>query len=474
MSDFAIDHWMADSRKITQPFGVNPEIYAQFGAPGHTGLDLGGVEGVTNIYAVRAGTVSQVRKQSNGFGNHVYVRHASGYTTIYAHLHSISVRQGQAVSAGTVIGKLGNTGFSSGPHLHFELRGPVGDPGWPRNIIDPTPYILPHLGFVKPSGPYKAGFVINWAVTVNNGLAQVNAGSVSLRSGPGTNHTRLNVVPEGTMMIVSGAEQREWVPVEVPYAALGEQAPNSAPKPSPEFPPMVSTVNGWGFATYITAGSTGRGVVGQYGINLRAKPDRTAAKVGLVRGGATVTIAGGQEGEYIPVTVARNDFVGAIATVEVAQPKKAGTLAIFDAVTDTAALGWGWADYMEIRDGQAIVGEYGINLRTAPNKFGKKIGVVKGMATAKIAGKMSGDYIPVLVSRSDMLTIEDEHAEVDIPEPIKSLTDQLANTIPNEIETPNQSTPGWAFVASVQINEEIATAGQYGICLLYTSDAADE
>ena len=464
MSDFAIDKWMADSRQITQPFGVNPEVYAQFGAPGHTGIDLGGVEGVTNIYAVRAGTVSVVRKQSNGFGNHVYIKHASGYTTIYGHLHSITVRQGQAVSAGTVIGKLGNTGFSSGPHLHFELRGPNSQTGWPRNINDPTPYTLPHLGFSKPAGPYKSGWVINWAITAVGDLAQVNAGGVSLRSGAGQSNQRLNVVPQGTMMIVTGGEQNEYIPVDVPYAALGEQAPNTKPKtPSPEFPPMVSTIDGWGFATAITSSDGIRGVAGEYGINLRASPSRTGTKIGLLRGGSSVTITGAQSGEYIPVTTARNDFIGAVNEVQAApsQPQ-AGTLAIHGAVTATTCLGWGWADYMDIRGEKAITGEYGINLRSAPNNFGSKIGVVKGMATVTIVGKPSGEYIPVMVNRADMLTIENPNAKVDIPDPIEDL---LEDSQPHELITPEQSTPGWAFGASVTIEGECAIAGQYGINL---------
>jgi murein DD-endopeptidase MepM/ murein hydrolase activator NlpD len=57
-----------------------------------------------------------------GYGNAVVVKHANGHTTVYAHLSQISVRRGQSVSQGQTIGKVGATGWATGPHLHFEFR----------------------------------------------------------------------------------------------------------------------------------------------------------------------------------------------------------------------------------------------------------------------------------------------------------------------------------------------------------------
>ena len=60
--------------------------------------------------------------RQNGYGNVVEVRHANDHSTLYAHLSQINVRNGQSVLKGDVIGAVGSTGWSTGPHLHFEFR----------------------------------------------------------------------------------------------------------------------------------------------------------------------------------------------------------------------------------------------------------------------------------------------------------------------------------------------------------------
>lgn len=466
MSDFAISVWPADSRQITQPFGVNPEFYAQFGAPGHTGIDIGGIEGVTNIYAAADGRVTATRQQDHGFGNHVYVQHENNYKTIYGHLNTIQVKQGQILRAGDVIGKLGNTGTSTGPHLHLELRGPQGQPGWPRNIIDPTPFIRVHMGFERPAGPYKSGWVVEWGVTRQDDLAQVNAGGVSLRNGPTRNNERLNIVPEGTMIIVTGDVRGEYIPVQVSLASIGERVATPAAPPSPEFPPMVSTVDGWGFAPYITPDNNGlRGVVGEYGINLRAAPRRDGTNIGIVKGGSTISITGAQSGEYYPVRAARSDFLGEINIVEAspAQPSP-GTLSGHGAMSGDTCLGWGWREYLEIRGDQAVVGQFGINLRAAPSEFGSQIGVVKGLSVVTVVGQNKGAYTPIIVKKSDMLTIVDPLPTVEQPEQLTTVI-PTPEPKPEVVVPPQDSTPGWAFASAVTIAGEKGFAGQFGINL---------
>ena len=90
---------------------------------GHSGLDLSAPTGTT-VRSVAAGTVMHAGYGYAGaaYGNHVVVKHADGKYTLYGHLNSSSVRAGQSVSAGQMIGTVGSTGNSSGAHLHFEVR----------------------------------------------------------------------------------------------------------------------------------------------------------------------------------------------------------------------------------------------------------------------------------------------------------------------------------------------------------------
>lgn len=94
------------------PFGYTSEF--------HLGVDLADAVG-TPIYAAAAGTVVKAGKAS-GYGNRVQIKHRFGYSTVYAHMYKISVRNGQTVRKGQVIGSVGATGRATGPHLHFEVR----------------------------------------------------------------------------------------------------------------------------------------------------------------------------------------------------------------------------------------------------------------------------------------------------------------------------------------------------------------
>ncbi|WP_116042536.1 M23 family metallopeptidase [Amycolatopsis palatopharyngis] len=76
-----------------------------------------------NVRSSAAGTVEIVRNLGNtSYGKYIVVRHAEGWKTLYAHLNSFNVSVGQRVSTGTIIGKVGSTGGSTGPHLHYEQR----------------------------------------------------------------------------------------------------------------------------------------------------------------------------------------------------------------------------------------------------------------------------------------------------------------------------------------------------------------
>lgn len=88
----------------------------------HTGMDItgGGVYGA-NIVAAESGTVIQATSHYS-YGNYVIIDHGGGYSTLYAHASSLLVSVGQRVSKGQTIAKVGSTGNSTGPHLHFEVR----------------------------------------------------------------------------------------------------------------------------------------------------------------------------------------------------------------------------------------------------------------------------------------------------------------------------------------------------------------
>ena len=86
----------------------------------HTGIDIGASQGIS-IRAAMEGSVSAVGYSAVS-GNYVVLAHHSGYSTMYAHLSSIAVRTGQRVSTSTVVGAVGSTGYSTGPHLHFTVK----------------------------------------------------------------------------------------------------------------------------------------------------------------------------------------------------------------------------------------------------------------------------------------------------------------------------------------------------------------
>ncbi len=86
----------------------------------HNGIDFTAKIG-TPIYATGDGVV-RFAGRGSGFGNHVKIDHGFGYLTVYAHMSRLAVRKGQKVKRGQVIGYVGNTGLSAGPHLHYEVH----------------------------------------------------------------------------------------------------------------------------------------------------------------------------------------------------------------------------------------------------------------------------------------------------------------------------------------------------------------
>ena len=105
---------------ITSPYGyrIHPILGRRIK---HKGMDLRGSRG-TYVYAVSSGKITKAANSGNGYGKEVQVRHDNGMVTQYAHLSRINVRRGRRVKKGQIIGKVGSTGRSTGPHLHFGVQ----------------------------------------------------------------------------------------------------------------------------------------------------------------------------------------------------------------------------------------------------------------------------------------------------------------------------------------------------------------
>ncbi|MET0695104.1 MAG: M23 family metallopeptidase [Propionibacteriaceae bacterium] len=120
---------------IGTPFGATG-LWARY----HTGLDFRAAQG-TPIRAVQAGVVLYAGNSGNWSGNHVAILHAGGMTTMSSHMSSMSVSAGDRVTAGQVIGRVGQTGRAFGAHLHFELYPRGVKYGDIYQAINPVPWL---------------------------------------------------------------------------------------------------------------------------------------------------------------------------------------------------------------------------------------------------------------------------------------------------------------------------------------------
>lgn len=138
-----VDAQSAEGLSVVFPL-VAPRISGTFGfrkhpvyksTKHHSGVDLAAPKN-RHVRSVLAGTVVFAGSYG-GYGKLVSVKHRDGYLSMYGHLNEILVNVGESVKAGNVIGRVGSTGISTGPHLHFE---------WRRNgkVIDPAT-VLPYI-----------------------------------------------------------------------------------------------------------------------------------------------------------------------------------------------------------------------------------------------------------------------------------------------------------------------------------------
>ncbi len=126
----------ADRSRITSPFGMrrHPVLNTQ---RMHNGVDFGSGMNA-HVFSAADGTV-KLAQYSRSFGNWIILEHENGYTSVYAHLNSFIVSPGDRVRKGQIIAYTGNTGRSTGPHLHYEVRlngTPVNPAGYFTEVME--------------------------------------------------------------------------------------------------------------------------------------------------------------------------------------------------------------------------------------------------------------------------------------------------------------------------------------------------
>jgi len=114
--------WIQKRPYITQLFGKNPQIYSQFKMKGHNGIDYRAAVG-TPVFAPMSGHVQVKNSGGSGYGLHIKMRNPFRLLeVVLGHLSSTGLRTGQIINSGDFLGFSGNTGFSTGPHVHEGLR----------------------------------------------------------------------------------------------------------------------------------------------------------------------------------------------------------------------------------------------------------------------------------------------------------------------------------------------------------------
>ena len=132
-----------DFRRISSYFGYRTDPFYKVKKL-HEGVDFSTPTG-TDVFATGDGVVETVEKSYYGYGNTVIINHGFGYRTVYSHLSAFKVKQGEKVKRGQLIAKTGNSGKSTSPHLHYEVRKnnvPVNPIHFFFNDLTPEDYDL--------------------------------------------------------------------------------------------------------------------------------------------------------------------------------------------------------------------------------------------------------------------------------------------------------------------------------------------
>jgi murein DD-endopeptidase MepM/ murein hydrolase activator NlpD len=131
-----------DGVRLSSDYGIRTHPVLG-GRRAHSGVDLAGASG-TPVYATADGLVSRADRFGS-YGNYIAIEHGGELQTRYAHLSGFEVTAGQRVTKGQLIGYVGSTGRSTGPHLHYEVRV-AGEP------VDPRPYMQTQMALTEGEG----------------------------------------------------------------------------------------------------------------------------------------------------------------------------------------------------------------------------------------------------------------------------------------------------------------------------------
>ncbi len=166
---------------VTQRFGEKITDPA-----GHTGIDYALYLG-TPVLAAMTGKVSRAANIATGYGSHIVLDHDGGVQTVYAHLSRMNVSLGETVREGQLIGYSGNTGNTTGPHLHFEVRR-CG------KAVDPEEFFHP-----QPS--------------LEEGERRVSVPLLYVRSGPGTEYPIVDSLRQGANVSGEVTAETVWLKI---------------------------------------------------------------------------------------------------------------------------------------------------------------------------------------------------------------------------------------------------------------------
>tara|TARA_R110000851_G_scaffold104230_2_gene221759 strand:- start:1659 stop:2639 length:981 start_codon:yes stop_codon:yes gene_type:complete len=125
----------------------------------HTGIDFPAKKG-TPIYSTGNGAVIEVQYNRIGYGNNIIIDHGYGYKTLYAHMSKIKVKLGQKIKKGGIVGFVGNTGNSTGPHLHYEVM-------YNNKKINPLPFCIDTMNYSQYEKFVVLNSLQNQAMSIN-------------------------------------------------------------------------------------------------------------------------------------------------------------------------------------------------------------------------------------------------------------------------------------------------------------------